>query len=140
MRIRRSVFPDYLAEDNVDHTGLGDFHGIKEFHSFVRTMHRALPDFQCGVQAVTGDEEGAACIYRARGTHDGELMGAAPIGNPVVIEGCIFARLEENKLVETWDHFDILSILRSLELISPNLHQQIRQGTQATTRPGPARH
>ena len=130
---RLDKLDDYLTDDYVEHTAFGDFQGADEFRAFVVTMHRAFPDFQCRVDAVTGDADQVACRYTAQGTHDGEFMGILPTGNHTVIEGCIFGRIEDGKLAETWDQFDILSILDSLEVLPEDSVERMEGGPASPT-------
>ena len=118
---------DYLTDDFVEHTAFGDFEGADEFGAFLRTMHRAFPDFQCRVDAVTGDGNHVACRYTAQGTQDEEFMGILPTGNPTIIEGCLFGRVESGRLAETWNQFDILAILDSLGVL-PEESVERKQG------------
>lgn len=52
--------------------------------------------------------------YTGRGTHRGEFLGVAPTGREVTISGVTIFRLREGRLVEGWDYYDGLGLLRHL--------------------------
>jgi predicted ester cyclase len=56
--------------------------------------------------------------WASRGTHRGEFRGIAPTGNEVSLTGMGIFRFSEGKVVESWDNFDQLGMLRQLGAIS----------------------
>ena len=48
------------------------------------------------------------------GTHDGELAGIAPTGNQVTLPGMEIVRISEGKLVEGWEGYDSMTMMRQL--------------------------
>ena len=55
--------------------------------------------------------------WTGRGTHQGELMGISPTGNQLEITGLTIDRIEGGQVVETWDQYDTLGMLRQLGAI-----------------------
>jgi predicted ester cyclase len=80
-----------------------------------RQIWAALPDSR--VEALRAVEDGGlvAGHLRLTGTHEGELMGAAPTGNRVDVEIMTFLRFGENgKVAERWNLLDSLALLSQL--------------------------
>jgi predicted ester cyclase len=56
--------------------------------------------------------------WRMRGIHRGEFRGIAPTGKKLDVTGIgIFRFSEEGKVVESWDNFDQLGMMRQLGVI-----------------------
>jgi predicted ester cyclase len=55
--------------------------------------------------------------WSLRGTHAGELEGAAPTGKSVYAEGQLLSRIVDGKFVEEWVHWDTLGLLRQIGAI-----------------------
>jgi steroid delta-isomerase-like uncharacterized protein len=87
---------------------------VKQFASMYRT---AFPDIHTTVEYVISEGDKVAYRWTAEGTHGGELMGIAPTGNPVVITGITVGRIADGKIVEEWNNFDQLRMMRQLGVI-----------------------
>jgi predicted ester cyclase len=55
-----------------------------------------------------------ATHWTATGTHTGELMGIAPTGREVKVEGVQFDRVHAGKIVESHGLFDALGLLQQV--------------------------
>lgn len=82
--------------------------------AMVRGYRAAFPDLKLKVLDQIEEGPWVATRWRALGTHDGELWGISPTGKPVAITGIAFERVEKGKLVETWENWDALGLLRQL--------------------------
>ena len=51
------------------------------------------------------------------GTHDGELADIAPTGNQVTLPGMEIVRISEGKLVEGWEGYDSMTMMRQLGVV-----------------------
>jgi len=52
--------------------------------------------------------------YIARGTHTGEVEGLAPTGNKLELGGIEILRVENGKIVESWEALNYLSLFMTL--------------------------
>jgi steroid delta-isomerase-like uncharacterized protein len=52
--------------------------------------------------------------YVLRGTHAGEREGLPPTGKKIKMEGIFISRVEDGKIMETWEVADLLSIYKQL--------------------------
>jgi serine phosphatase RsbU (regulator of sigma subunit) len=53
-----------------------------------------------------------ATRWTIRGTHQGEFRGMAPTGKEMEIRGIGIFRFSEGKVVESWDSYDQLDLMR----------------------------
>lgn len=85
--------------------------GVKEFVELYRS---AFPDLHTTIEDMV--TEGDKLVYRwtAVGTHQGELLGVAPSSNRMEITGITIDRIEDGKIVETWNNFDQLGMMRQI--------------------------
>ena len=84
---------------------------------FVGMYHTAFPDIHVCVEDVICEGDEAAYRWTARATHQGELMGTVPTGNPVTITGITINRFADGKIVEEWNNFDQLGMLQQLGVV-----------------------
>jgi hypothetical protein len=56
--------------------------------------------------------------WSLRGTHGGELEGAAPTGKSLCVDGQLLNRIADGKFVEEWVHWDTLGLLRQIGAIA----------------------
>jgi len=61
---------------------------------------------------VTGDRVVVRCT--AQGVHTGSGIGIQPTGRPVHLTGTILARMQNGRVVESWDNWDVLGLYTQL--------------------------
>jgi serine phosphatase RsbU (regulator of sigma subunit) len=87
--------------------------GPEDVKRFVGEFRSAFPDLRLiiGEQIAEGDK--VVSRGTIRGTHLREFRGMAPTGEEMEIPGmAVFRFSEEGKVVESWDSYDQLSLLR----------------------------
>ena len=52
--------------------------------------------------------------WTARGTHQGELMGVQPTGKQVTVQGVVISRIENGKLMQDFESYDVHGMMRQL--------------------------
>ena len=102
--------PDY-ADNNPSNPGMGGLENIKRS---VSDWHDAFPDTFNGVRDILAEGDRVATLWVTRGTHRGEFMGIPATGNRVQVTSTGIFRIEGGRVVESWDHFDALGLLRQL--------------------------
>ena len=113
------VVDDIYAPDYVGHTAgspeqtLGP-EGVKEFVELYRS---AFPDLHTTIEDIVAEGEKVAYRWTAVGTHRGELLGFAPSNNRVELTGITIERIEGSKIVETYNNFDQLGMMRQIGAI-----------------------
>jgi serine phosphatase RsbU (regulator of sigma subunit) len=95
--------------------------GPEDVKRFVGEFRSAFPDLRMiiGEQIAEGDK--VVSRGTIRGTHQGEFRGMAPTGMEMKIPGmAVFRFSPEGKVVESWDSYDQLSLMRQ------NIEQELR--------------
>ena len=88
--------------------------GMKEL---IGTYHNAVKDARWDVQAMLTGGDVVVTRWTGSGTHTGELMGIAPTGKPVKVDGIWMHRIADGKIVESWNCWDMLGMLQQLGVI-----------------------
>ncbi|MGH8945760.1 MAG: ester cyclase [Acidimicrobiia bacterium] len=98
------AFPDFVTAA-----------GVTDLMSLLRT---SIADFQMEILDVFSAGDRVAMRWVMRGTHRGELLGAAPTGNAVEVNGINIYRIAEQKIAEVWQLADLAGLLRQLDILS----------------------
>jgi serine phosphatase RsbU (regulator of sigma subunit) len=87
--------------------------GPEDVKRFVGEFRSAFPDLRLSIDDQIAEGDKVMIRETARGTHQGELRGMAPTGKEMEIKGiAIFRFSEEGKVVESWDSYDQVSLMR----------------------------
>src|SRR5215212_1055431 len=104
------IFERYIAHQPDGSTLVRGPEDVKRFQG---EYHSAFSDFRISIedQIVEGDK--VVSHYTIRGTHQGDFRGMAPTGKQIEIKAVTTFRFSpEGKVVETWDSYDQLSLMR----------------------------
>jgi serine phosphatase RsbU (regulator of sigma subunit) len=83
---------------------------VKRFH---REYHSAFSDFHLSIEEQIAEGDKVVSRYTMRGIHQRQFRDMAPTGKEVELKAVtIFRFSEEGKVVETWDSYDQLSLMR----------------------------
>ena len=107
----------------------GPMHGPTAFKALFRMFRNALSDLSIEVvRTVTeGDTIAAHCHVTAR--HSGDAFGGAASGQPVDFWGISILRVEDGKIVEGWNCFDMLCMYQQIGWVAnPPLPVQVAPG------------
>jgi steroid delta-isomerase-like uncharacterized protein len=90
--------------------------GLKQLIAMLRT---AFPDLQCTIEdeIIAGDK--IAAHWTMRGTHKGLFLGNSPTNKPILVQGLIYARTNNNQIIENWTMIDQMGVLQQLGLVPP---------------------
>ena len=76
-------------------------------------FHSAFSDFRISIDKQIAEGDKVVSRYTIRGIHQRAFRDMAPTGKEIEIKGVtIFRFSEEGKVVETWDSYDQLSLMR----------------------------
>jgi steroid delta-isomerase-like uncharacterized protein len=107
------------ASDGISHGlaegGQEDVHGAEEFRRFVEAMLSEFDDFHVEIEDVITDGDRVAARWVARGVYRGSLIapGVSP-GQRVRMTGMSMARVANGQIVEGWNNWDIMGMMRQL--------------------------
>jgi ketosteroid isomerase-like protein len=94
---------ELYAEGIKLHAGTYDFPDKKSVEGMYRGFFAATSDLRLEIHEAFGCEDNLAARYTVTGAHTGELMGIAPTGREISIEGITIMHFEDGKVVERWD-------------------------------------
>jgi steroid delta-isomerase-like uncharacterized protein len=109
------VIDEVIADDFVGISPTdGEFRGPAGFRQLVERYISAFPNASMRITRVIAEGDMIATHWTATGTHNGELMGIAPTGRDVTVEGVQFDRIRDGKIVESHGLFDALGLLQQI--------------------------
>jgi steroid delta-isomerase-like uncharacterized protein len=79
----------------------------------------AFPDLQCTVEDEIRGDDKIAAHWTMRGTHKGPFLGNPATNRPVVVQGLVYARIENDQVIEDWAMIDQMGVLQQLGLVPP---------------------
>ena len=87
--------------------------GPEDVKRFQAEFHEAFQDFRLSIEHQIAEGDEVVNRFTFRGNHQGEFRGMAPTGKEVEVKGIsIFRFSPEGKVVESWDSYDQLSLMR----------------------------
>jgi len=89
-------------------------HGPSEFQAFAERLRGAFPDIHVTVEDAFGADDKVAVRWSATMTHQGNDLGVPATGRSVRITGISIVRLVNGQIVEGWDNWDQLSMMRQI--------------------------
>lgn len=114
---REEVIDELMAPNSIAH-GLGEgaaAHGPAGFKPFLRNMRAAFPDIHIRIEDTIVQGDKAVVRVVLQGTHLGDGLGLPKTGQPVTVTGIIITRVVNGQIVEGWNCWDQLGLLRQLE-------------------------
>jgi steroid delta-isomerase-like uncharacterized protein len=121
-----TIVDELVAADCVTHTlswGMpGSRTGLKQL---IATFRTAFPDLSCTVEDEIREGDKFAAHWTMRGTHKGSFLGNPSTGRSIVVQGIIFARTADGRIVEDWILVDQLGVLQQLGLVPPTRNKEI---------------
>jgi serine phosphatase RsbU (regulator of sigma subunit) len=104
------IFERYISHQPDGSTLVRGPEDVKRFH---KEFHSAFSDFHLNIEDQIAEGDKVVSRYTMRGTHQGDFRGLAPTGKEVELKAVtIFRFSPEGKVVETWDSYDQLSLMR----------------------------
>lgn len=120
---RLEVADELYAPEYVDHVSRGpedeEVRGPDGIKGAVTLFRSAFPDLEYTVEEVMAERDLVMTRFTARGTHRGPFLGAAPTGREIGYTGTDINRVVDGRVVESWVHYDALSLLQQLGLVPP---------------------
>jgi serine phosphatase RsbU (regulator of sigma subunit) len=87
--------------------------GPEDVKRFVGEFRSAFADLRMSSEEQIAEGDKVVSYGTIRGTHQGEFRGLAPTGEETEIKGmAVFRFSSEGKVVESWDSYDQLSLMR----------------------------
>jgi len=88
--------------------------GVAAVKQVVNTYRTAFPDLTLTTQDLVAEGDKVLVRWSARGTHQGELQGAAPTGKRFEVTGLTLMQFADGQIVEEWTNWDTLGMFQQL--------------------------
>jgi steroid delta-isomerase-like uncharacterized protein len=95
---------------------VGELRG-EAYRKFVASVLAAFPDAQATVNDQLAEGDKVMTRWSFTGTHKGIFMGIASTGRKVTMTGMCIDRIVNGKIVEEWEEWDSLGMMRQLGLV-----------------------
>jgi len=110
LEVADEIFDRYLAHQP---DGSVLERGPEDVKRFMAEFRRAFSGFSSSVEDQIAEGDKVMTRWTMRGIHESEFRGIAPTGEEVEINGIgIFRFSPEGKVVESWDSYDQLGMMR----------------------------
>ena len=109
---------ELCAPDYVIHSPQATHTGRESYRRMLEELLSAFPDMQLVAEHVVTTRDRLVVRYSWRATHRGGFQGIATTGRPVSVTGMSLGRFADGQLVEGWDNYDELGLIRQLETAS----------------------
>jgi steroid delta-isomerase-like uncharacterized protein len=106
--------PEYVLHDP---SVPEDVRGVEAVKQFASMYLRAFPDLHFTIEEQLAEGDKVVTRWTSSATHQGELMGMPATGNRTGVSGITISRVSEDKLVEDWNNWDTLGLMRQLGVI-----------------------
>jgi steroid delta-isomerase-like uncharacterized protein len=103
-----------------DGVGIGEhedgipLRGPADFVPFAERIRGAFPDIHIVVEDAFGADDKVAVRWSATMTHRGDHLGMPASGKRVQITGTTIVRIRDRQIIEGWDNWDQLGMLKQI--------------------------
>jgi steroid delta-isomerase-like uncharacterized protein len=110
------VVDEIVSSDYVRHDPAfpGEVRGPEGFKEYVRAMCTPFSDARISIDDVIAEGEQMAVRWTFTGTQSGDFLGIQATGKKLTLPGISIVRMKDGKIVEGWDGYDALGMLRQL--------------------------
>lgn len=112
----RQLWTDATVERFPDRT----CHGADEIAAYFQEAFAAIPDWRMDVRAVVADGDDVFAHWHLTGTHEGPLLGIAPTGKQLAIDGMDHFVVRDGKVVSNFVVFDQMQYARQIGMMPPD--------------------
>lgn len=108
---------ELLSPQAIGHGQLEDgssIHGPAGFLPLVERIRGAFPDINIVVDDAFGAGDKVVVRWTANMTHSGDHLGMPATSKPVRLTGITIARIRDQQVIEGWDNWDQLGMLRQI--------------------------
>lgn len=111
--VDRYLDPRFVNHDSPFPGAPGSREGMRQAAVMFR---EAAPDWHADVHQLIAEDDIVVERFTASGTHTGVLLGVAPTGRTLVLDGINIWRIDGERIVDRWGRLDYLGLMRQLGL------------------------
>ncbi len=109
-----AIIKEIFSPDYVWHTGSGQDLSLEEAIESLKLQMVMFPDRTISDEDIIVKGDKVIVRYIFRGTHERDVEGFPATGNKVEVRGIEIVRVENGKIVESWEATDTLSFYQQL--------------------------
>lgn len=109
----------YWTEDTVDRFPDRTCRGAAEVAAYFEAAFAAMPDWHMEVMSLVDGGEEVFVRWRLTGTHRGTIMGIAPTGRRIKMDGIDHFVIRDGKVVSAFVVFDQMEYARQIGMLPP---------------------
>jgi steroid delta-isomerase-like uncharacterized protein len=87
---------------------------LEELREMAKMFWNGFPDMSFIMEEIFAAGDRVTFRFIQRGTHTGDFMGIPATGNTFESSGILISRIEDGKVVEQWEEFDMLGMMMQL--------------------------
>ena len=91
--------------------------GKTGFKALIVRYRTGFPDLHCTIEEENSQDNKSAIRWTMCGTNRGFFLGNSPTGKQMRTQGILFARVEQEQILELWMLIDQFDILQQLGII-----------------------
>lgn len=111
-----SKLDEIYGPDFVAHNG-GQSFSLEQDNASTAALRKAVPDMKVTVERVVSEEDIVAVYWSASGTNTSAAAGMPGLGKRGSVQGMVFFRFANGKIVEEWSVTDMLMLMRQLDMM-----------------------
>ncbi len=111
------LLPEIYAADAAYHGPDGDLNGVEELRAMITGYLTAFPDVQATIDDLVTSGDQVVVRATVRGTNTGPLGDIPPSGESIEMTIMQFLRIEDGRIVEEWEQFNLLAMLQQIGAI-----------------------
>jgi steroid delta-isomerase-like uncharacterized protein len=106
---------ELYALDYIYHGPAGDMRGRDGIRGLWEVFLTGFPDLHSTVLDTISEGNKVVLRWQIKGTHTGEFLGVPASGNSITLDVTEIFRVENGELVEAWDQWDRLGLMRQID-------------------------
>jgi steroid delta-isomerase-like uncharacterized protein len=87
---------------------------FENLREMAKMSWNGFPDLSFSIEEIFAVGDKVVFRFIQRGTHKGDFMGIPATGNKIECSGILITRIENEKIVEQWEAFDMLGMMQQL--------------------------
>jgi steroid delta-isomerase-like uncharacterized protein len=112
-----SALRQFWADDTVERFPDRTCRGVDEIAAYFEDVFAAVPDFAMEIVGIAEQGDDVFVHWHLTGTHSGTLMGIAPTGKPLAIDGIDHFVVRDGRVVSNFVVFDQMQYARQLGMM-----------------------
>jgi len=113
---KAAIHSEYYSDVLYHAPAMGIIRG-EAHQQFLISIFRGFPDARWTIEDQIAEKDKIVTRWTFVGTHAGTFMGIAPTGRHVILSGFCIDRITRGKIVEEWEEWDTLGMMRQLGAI-----------------------